>query len=192
MSWPASHSPGTFSRLASSPSAPCRCPTPAVACCPTSGGHNRVLATPDCASGMGVRHMASTRSVGSWPHRPDLTLAILGLASGAVSAGLGTSNPSSFEWAQPLATALGLTLEALPVLLIGFSFGLAMAAGIWLHTGKLWAAPVVVVSTMCAWGAAIQIAIRLQRTADDAPHLIAAGLAAGTVGAGITHLGSAI
>jgi hypothetical protein len=45
---------------------------------------------------------------------------------------------------------------------------------------------------MYAWSAAIQVAIRTQRHVDDDPHLIAASLGAGAVGAGITHLGCAV
>jgi hypothetical protein len=75
---------------------------------------------------------------------------------------------------------------------IGFFFGAAVACGIWMWTGSLWSVPVLLVTTMYAWSAAIQVAIRLQRNAGDDPHLIAASLGAGAVGAGLTHLGCAL
>jgi hypothetical protein len=61
-----------------------------------------------------------------------------------------------------------------------------------MRTGNVWTVPVLLVTTMYAWSAAIQVAIRLQRNAGDDPHLIAASLGAGAVGAGLTHLGCAI
>jgi hypothetical protein len=135
--------------------------------------------------------MAATRPIAGWRQRSVGIMTALGLASGALSASVGTSRPSDLAWLQPLATALGVAPEPLPVALIGLSFGLAMGIGLWLSTARLWAVPVVLVATFIAWGAAIQLGIRLQRTADDDPHLIAASLVAGAVGAGITHLGCA-
>src|SRR5262249_43099292 len=76
--------------------------------------------------------------------------------------------------------------------LVGFCFGLAVGVGFWLSRGRMWAVRVVLVTAVAAWAAAIQVAIRLQRTADDDPHLIAASLVAGAVGAGITHFGCAL
>jgi hypothetical protein len=128
--------------------------------------------------------MAATRSIAGWRQRPIVTMTALGLASGALSA-----NP---EWVRPLAGVLGVAPELIPVALVGLSFGLAMGVGLWLSTGRLWAVPVVLVTVLVAWAAAIQLAIRLQRSADDDPHLIAASLVAGAVGAGITHLGCAL
>ena len=52
--------------------------------------------------------------------------------------------------------------------------------------------PVLLVTTMYAWSAAIQVGIRLQTNSGDDPHLIAASLAAGAVGAGLTQLGCAL
>jgi hypothetical protein len=127
--------------------------------------------------------MAATRPIAGWRQRPVIVMTALGLVSGALS-----TNP---EWARPLATVLGVAPELLPVAVVGLCFGTAMALGIWLSTARLWAVPVVLVASLVAWGAAIQFAIRLQRTADDDAHLIAASLVAGAVGAGITHLGCA-
>jgi hypothetical protein len=128
--------------------------------------------------------MAATHSIAGRRQRSIATMTALGLISGAVSA-----NPG---WAQPLATLLGTAPELIPVALVGLCFGLAMGVGLWLSTGRLWAVPVVLVTAVVAWAAAIQVAIRLQRTADDDPHLIAASLVAGAVGAGITHFGCAL
>jgi hypothetical protein len=137
-----------------------------------------------------VSMAASTSSTG-WRQRPSVTMTALGLVSGALSASLGTSRPSDLGWLQRLAAAAGVAPEPLAVALIGLSFGLAVGVGIWLCTARLWAVPVVLVATTLAWGAAFPLAIMLQRTMDDAPHLVAASLVAGTVGAGITHLGCA-
>jgi hypothetical protein len=51
---------------------------------------------------------------------------------------------------------------------------------------------VTYIVTMYASSAAIHTPIRLQRTRDDDPHLIAASLLAGALGAGLTHLGCAL
>jgi hypothetical protein len=126
--------------------------------------------------------MAVTRSRARWS--PVVTLTALATVSGAVSA--------SPDWARPLTGLVGIAPELVPVLVVGVAFGLALGLGLWLATARLWALPVVLTTTLIAWGAAIQVAIRLQRTADDDPHLIAASLAAGAVGAGIAHLGCAV
>lgn len=132
--------------------------------------------------------MSPAAIVNTWRTRPDLFLGSLGLISGLVSAVWGME-VSGLEWLQPVATPFGLAPEVLP---IGVYFGLAIALGVWNHTGRLIAIPIVLVTTMYAWSAAIQVAIRLQRNAGDDPHLIAASLGAGAVGAGLTHIGCAI
>jgi hypothetical protein len=132
--------------------------------------------------------MSSAGIVNTWRTRPDLFLGGLGLISGLVSAVWGME-VSGLEWLQLVATPFGLAPEVLP---IGFYFALAIALGIWNYTGRLIAIPILLVTTMYAWSAAIQVAIRLQRNAGDDPHLIAASLGAGAVGAGLTHLGCAL
>jgi hypothetical protein len=114
-------------------------------------------------------------------------MAGLGLVSGILSATIGLD--VEFAWLRPVGMVFFLDAGPVP---IGFFFGLAVALGLWMSTGSWWTLAVLPVTTMYAWSAAIQVAIRLQRTADDDPHLIAASLAAGAVGAGITHLGCAI
>ncbi len=134
--------------------------------------------------------MATTRSIGRWRDRPDVTMAGLGLISGVASANLAFSSSSPFlTWLQPLATLFGLSSDTLP---IGFYFAVVVAFGIWRWTGKLWSVPVLLITTMYAWSAALQVGIRLQTNSGDDLHLIAASLAAGAVGAGLTHLGCAL
>jgi hypothetical protein len=134
--------------------------------------------------------MATTRSIGGWRDRPDVTMAGLGLISGVASANLGFSSSSPFlTWLQPLATLFGLSSDTLP---IGFYFAVVIAFSIWRWTGKVWSVPVLLITTMYAWSAALQVGIRLQTNSGDDPHLIAASLAAGAVGAGLTHLGCAL
>jgi hypothetical protein len=127
--------------------------------------------------------------VASWRERPDVTMAGFGLVSGMVSAGWATSGVSSLDSLQPVAALFALPPELLP---IGLYFGAAVAAGIWLRTGNWWCVPVLLIATTYAWSAAIQVAIRTQRHTGDDPHLVAASLAAGAVGAGLTHLACAL
>jgi hypothetical protein len=124
--------------------------------------------------------------MGSWRARPGITMAGLGLLSGVASARWGMSGVTNLDWLQPVAALFVLAPELLP---IGLFFGAAMAAGVWMHTRIWWCVPVLLVTTMYAWSAAIQVAIRTQRHTGDDPHLISASLAAGAVGAGLTHLG---
>ncbi len=131
--------------------------------------------------------MASAGIIGSWRERPDITMAGLGLVSGILSATVGQD--LELGWLKPVAPIFFLDVGPMP---IGFFFGAAVALGIWMWTGNLWSVPVLLVTTMYAWSAAIQVAIRLQRNAGDDPHLIAASLGAGAVGAGLTHLGCAL
>jgi hypothetical protein len=118
----------------------------------------------------------------------------LGLVSAGLSSGLGTGQPLGLAWLQSAAAALGMPIpaELLPVVALGLYFGLAMGLGLWLSTGRVLAVPVVLVAALLAWGAAIQLGIRLQRTGDEAPYLVAASLASGAAGALVTHLGCAL
>jgi hypothetical protein len=119
--------------------------------------------------------------------RPALAMGALGLFSGLFSSGIGFD--LEVRWLKPIAEVFFLDAGPLP---IGLAFGIAVALSLRLATGSAWALPVLPVITLYAWSAAIQVAIRLQRNEDDTPHLIAASLAAGAVGAGLTHLGCAI
>ena len=131
--------------------------------------------------------MATATSIGGWRQRPALAMAGLGLVSGLLSATVGFD--LELTWLRPVGAVFFLDAGPVP---IGFFFGIAIALGVWMATANAWALPALPVVTMYAWSAAIQVAIRLQRSVDDDPHLIAASLAAGAVGAGITHLGGAI
>jgi hypothetical protein len=131
--------------------------------------------------------MASAGIIGGWRERPDITMAGLGLMSGILSATVGQD--LEIGWLKPVAPIFFLDVGPMPV---GFFFGAAVAFGIWRWTRNLWSVPVLLVTTMYAWSAAIQVAIRLQRNADDDPHLIAASLGAGAIGAGLTHAGCAL
>ena len=119
--------------------------------------------------------------------RPADTLGALGLISGILSAIWGQTY--ELKPLQPLAMLFFLDSGAL---LIGLFYGVAMGIGMAAWARKLWAAPVVLVTTLYAWSAAIHTAIRLQSTGDDDPHLVAASVLAGAVGAGLTHLGCSL
>ena len=117
-------------------------------------------------------------------------MAGLGLVSGIASATWGLERELPYlQELQPLALVFGLAPEHLA---IGFFFGAIIAFSLYLWTGNLWSLPVLPVTTMYAWSAAIQLGIRLQRNSGEDLYLIAASLAAGAVGAGITHLGCAL
>jgi hypothetical protein len=130
--------------------------------------------------------MAFADSIDRWRSRPELAMAALGLASGILSAIVGMD--LELAWLRPVAAVFFLDAGPVPV---GFFFGAAVALSLWMATHNVWTLPVLPVVVMYAWSAAIQVAIRLQRNADDDPHLIAASLLSGLVGAGITHLGCA-
>ena len=132
--------------------------------------------------------MAST-DISGWRARPDVIMAVLGLISGITSVTWGMSDNANLAWLQPIGSVFGLSSDVVP---IGLFFGAVIALGVWVWTGSLWCVPVLLVTTMYAWSAAIQVAIRTQRHVDDDPHLIAASLGAGAVGAGLTHLGGAL
>jgi hypothetical protein len=77
-------------------------------------------------------------------------------------------------WLDPVAKVFFLNPE---LVVMGIFFAAAVAFGVWLRTRNAWALLAVPVATLYAWSAAIQVAIRLQRTVDDDPHLIAAAAA---------------
>lgn len=117
--------------------------------------------------------------------RPAMILGTLGLLSGLVSAWFGYR--IEIDWLQPIARLFLLQSGVLP---IGVFFGLAMALGLWGIARSPAYATLAFLVTIYAWSGALHIAIRLQRNADDDVHLIAASLAAGAFGAGLTHLGA--
>lgn len=128
-------------------------------------------------------------SAAPWQHPPARTLGLMGLASGLVSA-LWYSADRQVQVLQPIASVFLLEAGTLPV---GVFFALAIASAMRLWVRPLWvAAAVAFVVTLYAWSFAIHTAIRLQRNRDDDPHLIAASLCAGVVGAGLTQLGCSV
>lgn len=106
--------------------------------------------------------MPSATSTAAWRHRPEAVMAALGLVSGVLSATIGFD--LELKALEPVGWIFLLAPGALP---IGFFFGSVIALGMWMATGNGWTLPVLPVTTMYAWSAAIQAAIRLQRTADD-------------------------
>src|SRR5262249_7334885 len=116
--------------------------------------------------------------------RPAWMLAGLGLISGGLSAAWGQSFTLADLW--PLGNVFLLDPGALPT---GFFYGVALGLGMAVAMRTAWAALAVPITTMYAWSAAVHTAIRLQRNTGDDTHLVAASLCAGTIGAGLTHLG---
>jgi hypothetical protein len=119
--------------------------------------------------------------------RPAAILAALGLLSGILSATWGQTY--DLEALRPVAKLFLLDPGALP---IGVFFGVALGLGMAAWAGKAWAGLFVLVTTLYAWSAAVHTAIRLESNTGDDPHLIAASLCAGAVGAGITQLGCSL
>jgi hypothetical protein len=127
-------------------------------------------------------------SVATMGQRPAQALAGLGVISGILSATLGFM----FEppWLEPIANLFWLEPGMVP---IGAFYAVALSVGIALCTGRLWAAPLVLITTLIAWSAAIHTAIAIVKLGEgtpDAPRNLLAGVAAGTIGAALTHLGA--
>lgn len=118
---------------------------------------------------------------------PAMILGGLGLASGVASGLMGAD--WSLDALQPIADLFFLHASLLP---IGVYYATAMGLGLWLLTRRPAPSAVAFLVTLYAWSGAIHVAIRLQRNVGDEWHLIAASLAAGAVGAGLTHLGVSI
>jgi hypothetical protein len=136
--------------------------------------------------------MAYTHSIGGSARRHDVVLAAFGLLSGIATAVLLASDNAVgpyLQWLNPVAILFGLDHGG--TMLAGLFFGAAVAAGVWLATANPWSIPVLLVTTTYAWSAAIKVAGELLPGGGDW-YLIAASLAAGAVGAGITHLGCAL
>jgi hypothetical protein len=130
----------------------------------------------------------TSASVATMAERPAVTLAAFGLASGILSATLGFM----FEppWLEPIAALFWLEPGMMP---IGLFYGVALGLGLMLCTGRQLAAPFVLITTLIAWSAAIHTAIAIVKLGDgtpDAPRNLVAGVAAGAIGAGLTHIGA--
>jgi hypothetical protein len=127
-------------------------------------------------------------SVATLRDKPAVTLAGFGLVSGLLSATIG----EMFEpaWLAPVARLFYLDPGTMP---IGAYYGIAFGLGLALCTGKLWAAPLQLVTILIAWSAAIHTALAIfgDGGIDNMRKLLAA-IAAGAVGAGLTHVGAAL
>jgi hypothetical protein len=126
-------------------------------------------------------------SVAMMGERPALTLAGFGLISGILSATLGFMFEP--EWLEPIANLFWLESGMVP---IGAFYGICLGLGIALCTKRRWAAPLTLLAIMIAWSAAIHTAIAIVKLGDgapDAPRNLLAGVAAGAIGAALTHLG---
>jgi hypothetical protein len=124
---------------------------------------------------------------------PALTAAGLGLLSGIISAAF----CSTFEpdWLKPIGNLFLLDVGAVP---IGAVSGVVIGMAVAMERKRPWAAPLLVMTTMIAWSAAIHTATVIyngngsEPIAADGVRLFCAGVAAGAVGACITHLGVAL
>lgn len=123
----------------------------------------------------------------SWRGRPAEVMVLLGFISGTLSSWIGF--PSTVDYLQPISAIFLLAPDPMPV---GLLFATAVGLGVAVLTGRWWAFVVVLVVTLYAWSAAIHTASRIQRNSDADAYLILASLAAGAIGAGITHLGMAL
>lgn len=121
-----------------------------------------------------------------WRDRPAPAMAALGLISGILSSTLGYDLEAA--WLQPFGNLFFMHSGSVP---IGLFFATAIALGLWVRSAGGVAIAVAFLAAMYGWSAAVHVAVRLQRNSGDNFHLIAASLAAGAVGAGITHLGVA-
>jgi hypothetical protein len=132
--------------------------------------------------------MQAATPVGSWHDRPAVVMAGLGLVSGLLSAWWFTLDYQP-QFLRPVADLFLLDTGPMP---IGVFFALVIAVAMTRWARPSWAAVIGFLVTMYAWSFAVHTAIRLQRNRDDDPHLFAAGLCAGALGAGLTHLGVAL
>ncbi|KAB2912180.1 MAG: hypothetical protein F9K29_20250 [Hyphomicrobiaceae bacterium] len=129
-------------------------------------------------------------AISYWRDRPAAAMAGLGLISGILSAIVGFN--FGLPALEPVAAFFFFGAEMLP---IGFFFGAVVTFGVWFWAGESKAAPLLFLTTMWAWSAAVHTALRLHKFGggDAVPAtLIVASIAAGIVGAGLTQLGAAV
>src|SRR5262249_8552321 len=129
-------------------------------------------------------------SVAAMQDRTALILGGLGLLSGIMSAAYGfTFEP---EWLQPIARLFFLESGMVP---IGAYYGIALGLGVALVTGRLWAAPLLLITTMIAWSAALHAAIPIIKfgaNGTEPMRNVVAGLLSGAIGAAVTYVGAAL
>jgi hypothetical protein len=119
--------------------------------------------------------------------RPPVVLAALGLVSGLLTAWLGFDLEPA--WLKALGKLFLLDAGMVPA---GVFYGVAIALGVWVATGQLLALPLSLLATIYAWSAAISTATGIVTTTSSDVRLVLGSLAAGAVGAGLTHLGAAL
>lgn len=129
-------------------------------------------------------------SIDAMQDRTALTMGGLGVFSGIVSAAYGfTFEP---EWLQPIARLFFLESGMVP---IGAYYGVAIGLGVALCTGRLWAAPLLLITTMIAWSAAIHAALPIIKVGGNGTEPlrnVLAGLTSGALGAALTYAGVAL
>ena len=130
----------------------------------------------------------TSASVATMAERPAVTLAAFGLASGILSATLGFM----FEppWLEPIADLFWLEPGMMP---IGLFYGVALGLGLMLCTGRQLAAPLVLVTTLYRLERRHpyrHCIVKLGDGTPDTPRNLVAGVAAGAIGAGLTHIGA--
>ena len=116
-----------------------------------------------------------------------MVMASLGLLSGALSASLGFSVEP--WWLARPGSLFFLDAGMVP---IGAFFAAAVGVGLWIAAARVLVLPVVALVTLYAWSAAIHTATGIITTTSSDVRLLLGSLAAGAVGAGITHLGGAL
>jgi hypothetical protein len=131
--------------------------------------------------------MAVTAWIARAASRPPLLMAALGSLSGVLSAWIGFA----FEppWLAGVGGVFFLDAGMVP---IGVLFAAAVGVGLAIATLRMVVLPVAAVATMYAWSAAIHAATSIITDASDDVRLIVGCLAAGALGAAITHAGGAL
>jgi len=131
---------------------------------------------------------------------PALTAAGLGLLSGIIAA-FGLTFSFEPDWLKPIGNLFLLDAGAVP---IGVCYGVAIGVAVAMARKRPWAVPLLVMTTMIAWSAAIHTATFIYGDVEtvsigettvpvvDGLRLFWAGVAAGAVGACLTHLGVAL
>lgn len=122
------------------------------------------------------------------PVRPDLAMTGLALVSGVLSALFGSTYEPA--WLEPVARLFFLSSGMMP---IGVFFGVALGLGVVLTTGRIWAAPLLLITTLIAWSMAIHVALWvLGDGGTQGMRMLLASVAAGGAGAFFTHLGAVV
>jgi hypothetical protein len=121
-------------------------------------------------------------------------MAAFGLASGIATAVLSAKSDAVgpyLQWLGPVGALFGLDPPSM--MLAGIFFGAAVAAGVWLATANPWCIPVLLIATTYAWSAALRAGTKVVDWLGSGDlGVLAACLAGGAVGAGLTSLACAL